>query len=66
MDYPRRARKSKRGRPGGGGAENRDELRLAEFSAPRGEERPWRVAESDEPAHAFGWSEWRRERGRLH
>ncbi len=66
MDYPRRARKSKRGRPGGGGAENRVEFKLAEFSAPCGEEWPWGVAESDGPAYAGGWSEWRPERGRLH
>lgn len=66
MDYPRRSRKSKRGRPGGDGAENRDELKLAEFPAPRGEEMPLRAPATGEPELARDWLEWRPERGRLH
>ncbi|MGH8203521.1 MAG: hypothetical protein ACREST_02865 [Steroidobacteraceae bacterium] len=66
MDYPRRARKLKRRMPGGDGAGDRGELKLAEFSAPRGEEWRWRVPASGEPELTCDWRACRPERGRLH
>jgi hypothetical protein len=42
------------------------DLKLAEFSAPCGEEHPWRIA-TDEPAEpAEPWCDLKPERGRLH
>ncbi len=62
MDYP--ARKTKKKAPDEC-SEGRLELKLAEYSAPFGEERPWRIAtEESELARDVG--EFRRECGRLH
>ena len=62
MDYP--ARKSKKKAPDERG-EARLELKLAEYSAPFGEERPWRIA-TEEPALAREVGAFRRDRGTLH
>ena len=66
MDYPKRARRMKKGTPEGGRREQREELTLVEYPATRGEDLPWRTPGSDEPDLAGGWREWRPERGRLH
>jgi hypothetical protein len=62
MDYP--ARKSKKKAPDER-SEGRPELKLAEYTAPFGEEWPWRTA-TEEPELARDVGEFRRERGRLH
>lgn len=66
MDYPTRTRKPKRKAPKAKGSQDRFQLRLAEYSAPFGEELPWRIAESDLPELAVASHEWRPERGSLH
>ena len=67
MDYP--SRKNKRGKelPATVGDADSLELRLAEYSAPFGEESPWRQLVGDPPEFADdAWRHWKRERGRLH
>ena len=59
---PKRKQKAPDGDVGG----DRPKLRLAEYSAPFGEEMPHRTATSDLPDFAEAWREFRRERGRLH
>lgn len=66
MDYPTNRRKRANETPGADEDAERLELRLAEFSAPFGEEMPWRVMASDWGGIGEAWREWRPERGRLH
>jgi hypothetical protein len=42
------------------------ELKLAEYSAPFGEELPWRVATGEPAETAEPWRDLKPERGRLH
>jgi hypothetical protein len=64
MDYPARKRKSRSKSPDVD--VDRGELRLARYSAPLGEEMPWRLATADLPELAGDCGGWRPERGRLH
>jgi len=66
MDYPARKRKPGTAVPGPDEEADRLELCLAEYSAPRGEESPWREPVDDLPRLADGWAGLRPERGRLH
>ena len=66
MDYPSRPRKRKQKAPAGDVGDDCPKLRLAEYSAPFGEEMPYRAATSDCPELADAWSDLRPERGRLH
>lgn len=66
MDYPRRAPKLKKRAPGGGGAGDRGELRLAELSTPRGGNVACRMRPFSGLVFADDWREGRPERGRLH
>jgi hypothetical protein len=65
MNYPIRRKKLKKRAPDADRGDDGLELKLAEYSAPFGEEQPWRIA-TDEP----GLIDTRRtlspERGRLH
>jgi hypothetical protein len=63
MDYPRRKRKSKSS--DGKSSDERLELKLAEYSAPFGEELPWRIGR-EEPQLVDISRAYRPERGRLH
>jgi hypothetical protein len=66
MDYPsHKSRSKKKSRDESGGVDG-PELKLATYSAPFGEELPWRTAISDLPEFADASREWRPERGRLH
>lgn len=65
MNYPTRARKPRNKTPEAERVEDRLELKLAEYSAPFGEELPWWVA-TDELDFGAAWSALRPERGRLH
>ena len=66
MDYPTRKRKTMTGVPAFDEANDRRDLKLAEFSAPFGEESPWRegVVELNEALDAR--LEFRPARGHLH
>lgn len=66
MDYPSRPRKRKQKAPDGDVGGECPKLRLAEYSAPFGEEMPQRMATSDGPELAEAWRDLRPERGRLH
>jgi hypothetical protein len=65
MDYPNRTRKNRKKAPKADRGEDRLELKLAEYSAPFGEELPWRVA-TDELVFGDAVQALRPERGRLH
>jgi hypothetical protein len=66
MDYRSRPRKSKKKAPDDCIGGDCPRLKLAEYSAPFGEELPYRVATSDDLDLADAWRELRPERGRLH
>jgi len=66
MDYPSRPRKRKQRAPDDDVGSDCPKLRLAEYSAPFGEEMPSRTATSDCLELAESWSNLRPERGRLH
>ena len=65
MNYPYRTRKPRKKAPETDRDDDRLELKLAEFSAPFGEEQPWRVA-TDELDLGETWRALRPERGRVH
>ena len=65
MDYPTRRKKLKKKAPDADRGDDGFELKLAEYSAPFGEEQPWRIA-TDEPELGEAWRSLRPERGRLH
>ena len=65
MDYPNRMRKNRKKSPEADRGEDRLELKLAEYSAPFGEELPFRVA-TDELVFEVAVQALRPERGRLH
>jgi hypothetical protein len=66
MKIPKRSRKVKRGIRRTDPERVGLDLRLAEYSAPLGEELPWRIA-TEEPAEpAEPWRDLKPERGRLH
>jgi hypothetical protein len=65
MNYPIRRRKLKKKAPDADRGDDGSELKLAEYSAPFGEERPWRIA-TDVPQLVDTWRTLRPERGRLH
>lgn len=44
MNHPKRLRKTRHERSGGDGSRDLPELKLAEYSAPFGEELPWSIA----------------------
>ncbi len=60
---PRRSREKA---PDDSRSDDRLNLRLAEYSAPFGEEMPWRTATSDFPEASDAWRDLKPERGRLH
>jgi hypothetical protein len=66
MDYPSRTPKRKRKAPDDDVGGDCPKLRLAEYSAPFGEEMPHRTATSDLLDLAEAWRDFRPERGRLH
>ena len=66
MDYPSRPRKRKQKAPDGEVGGDCPKLRLAEYSAPFGEEMPHRTATSDLLDLVEAWRDLRPERGRLH
>lgn len=65
MDYPDRTRKNRKKAPDADCGDDRLELKLAEYSAPFGEELPFRVA-TDELVFEVAVQALRPERGRLH
>ena len=65
MNYPTRTRKPGKKTPDADRADDSLKLKQAEFSAPFGEEQPWRIA-TDELALDETWRALRPERGRLH
>jgi hypothetical protein len=65
MDYPDRARKNRKKAPDADCGDDGLELKLAEYSAPFGEELPFRVA-TDERVFEVAVHALRPERGRLH
>ena len=65
MNYPTRTRKTRKKAPAAESRDDRFELKLAEFSAPFGEELPWRTA-TEELELEGGRPALRPERGRLH
>jgi hypothetical protein len=65
MNYPTRTRKPMKKAPDADRGDDGFELKLAEFSAPLGEEQPWRIA-TDDLELGENWRVLRPERGRLH
>jgi hypothetical protein len=65
MNYTTRTRKPRKKAPGADRGDDGFELKLAEFSAPFGEEQPRRIA-TDDLELAEDWRALRPERGRLH
>jgi hypothetical protein len=65
MNYPTRTRKPRKKAPDADRADDSLELKPAEFSAPFGEEQPWRIA-TDGLELGETWRVLRPERGRLH
>lgn len=66
MDYPSRPRKQKKKAPDDGVGGDGPRLKLAQYSAPFGEEMPFRIATSDDFELADAWCDPRPERGSLH
>jgi hypothetical protein len=66
MDYPSRKRKSGTPTAERNEIDDRLDLRLAEYSAPFGEEMPWREATDDLPGLLEACRVLRPERGSLH
>ena len=65
MNYPTRTRKPRQKERDADRGDDRFELKLAEFSAPFGEEQPWRIA-TDELELGETWRALWPERGSLH
>lgn len=65
MDYPDRKPKARRGPPGPEDVRKEPELRLAEYSAPFGEEYPWRDFGPELPALEPAAATLRPPRGRM-
>lgn len=65
MNDPTRTRKIRKKALAAESRDDRFELKLAEFSAPFGEEQPWRIA-TDELELGETWLALRPERGSLH
>jgi hypothetical protein len=66
MDYPSRPRKPKKKAPDDGVVGDGPGLKLAQYSAPFGEEMPYRTATSDDFDLADPGRDPRPERGSLH
>jgi hypothetical protein len=66
MKIPKRSRKVKRAIRGTDPERDGLDLRMAEYSAPFGEELPWRVATGEPAETAESWRDLKPERGRLH